>query len=58
MRGGIQNGYDRVYEMLDRCFGNAQWRKIYKDANVLDLSRVRSDHHLILVKLEEMRGRV
>eukprot|EP00258_Populus_trichocarpa_P027694 XP_024443713.1 uncharacterized protein LOC112324533 [Populus trichocarpa] len=54
-RGGIRNGYMRVQERLDRCFGNAQWRQLFQDANVLVLPRVRSDHHLILVELKEQR---
>ena len=57
-RGGVRNGGDRVYERLDRCFGNAQWRQMYQDANVIVLPRVKSDHHPILVELERKRGRV
>ena len=57
-RGGVRNGYGRVYERLDKCFGNAQWRQLYQDANVMVLPRVKSDHHPILVELEEQRGRV
>jgi hypothetical protein len=45
----------RVQERLDRCFGNAQWRQLFQDANVLVLPRVRSDHHPILVELKEQR---
>ena len=56
-RGGIRNGYGRVYERLDRCFCNVQWRQLYQNANVLVLPRVRSDHHPILVELEKVRGR-
>ena len=57
-RGGIRNGYGRVYERLDRCFGNMRWRHLFQEANVLVLPRVRSDHHPILVELEVMSGRV
>lgn len=57
-RGDVRNGYGRVYERLDRCFGNAQWRQSYQDANVMVLPRVKSDHHPILVELEGQRGRL
>ena len=56
-RGGVRNGYGRVYERLDRCFGNVEWRQYYQDATVLVLPRVKSDHHPILVELEEQRER-
>ena len=53
----MRNGYGRVYERLDRCFGNLRWRQLFQEANVLVLPRVRSDHHPILVELEVMSGR-
>ena len=56
-RGGCRNGYGRVYERLDRCFGNDQWRILFNNANVLVLPRVKSDHHPILVELKEVRTR-
>ena len=51
-RGGVRNGGDRVYERLDRCFSNAQWRQMYQDANVIVLPRLKSDIILSLLNLK------
>ena len=43
---------DLIQERINRIFANAEWNKIYPEANVKHLERVQSDHCPILVCLE------
>lgn len=53
-----RRGYKRVYERLDRGFGNHAWRLKFSEAYVKVLPRVKSDHHPILVELNSTDKRM
>lgn len=44
--------YDRVMERLVRLICNEVWRITFEEATVSVLSRIYSDHHPLLLKLE------
>ncbi|KAI9072961.1 hypothetical protein K1719_045090 [Acacia pycnantha] len=46
-------GLERVYKRLDRCLCNAQWQERFNKADVRVLPRIGSDHHPIVIRLEE-----
>lgn len=48
-RGQDYKGYGRIYERLDRVVCNAKWRNKFHEASVLNLPRIKSDHHPILL---------
>lgn len=47
--GQDYRGFGRIYERLDRAVWNIQWRTTFSEASVINLPRVKSDHHLILL---------
>jgi hypothetical protein len=49
-RGPVYHGGQRIFERLDRAFGNEQWRLEFPDGYVKILPRLEfSDHHPLLI---------
>ncbi|KAI9094816.1 hypothetical protein K1719_026622 [Acacia pycnantha] len=52
-RGPKWEGLERVFKQLDRCLCNSLWQETFAGAEVRVVPRVGSDHHPIVVMLEE-----
>ncbi|RYR27722.1 hypothetical protein Ahy_B01g051758 [Arachis hypogaea] len=50
-KGPVWEGMERVFKRLDRALCNADWRTKFAEAKVDVLTRMRSDHHPLLVIL-------
>ncbi|KAI9112959.1 hypothetical protein K1719_016073 [Acacia pycnantha] len=46
-------GLERVFKRLDRCLCNTYWQEMFGATEVRTVSRLGSDHHPIVVRLEE-----
>ncbi|XP_061343807.1 uncharacterized protein LOC133289818 [Gastrolobium bilobum] len=52
-KGPKYSHLDRVFKRLDRAMANDLWRNCFEEADVLNLSRIFSDHYPVLVRLEK-----
>lgn len=48
-RGPLFQGYNRVFERLDRGLVNQQWQLEFLESSVRVLARIKLDHHPILL---------
>lgn len=46
------DGYERIYEKLDKMLCNNDWRLLFENAKVRVLHRTYSDHHPSLIQLD------
>ncbi|KAF7831394.1 uncharacterized protein G2W53_013727 [Senna tora] len=53
-RGPKRLGQGKLYKRLDRVLCNQNWRTTFSDASSRCLTRINSDHHPLLVSMEEI----
>ncbi|XP_057744794.1 uncharacterized protein LOC130962625 [Arachis stenosperma] len=52
-RGPQWEGQERIFKRLDRAMANSSWRNRFHEATVEVLTRMKSDHHPLLITTEK-----
>lgn len=52
-REPLIGGYSRIFKLLDKALCNIQWRDKFAEVIILNLPRLKFDHHSIIVDTRE-----